>query len=1247
MKKWVFRTLIVFSSLLLTTGIVLGVGLSYGNKENINKLPNYQEIKNNKVIFDNQEFDSINDAYDYARMKTNMVSYQLSNKNLYSLNVDNQIKLFDSMLELNDFVNNKIKIIENCETNIIQHNLDPIDNSIYINDLYKYNIDISNNQKYSNNLINIYKKNGGGYVIVQDDVNEAIIKAKESYLEIHKAFYFNGIYFKSKQDLEIYIRNVYVKKFTNDFKDDVNNKKYKKIYYFDEQGKIFVSQPIDFSRDIDNVLIEIARFLNTNNHQYLRIYDSNTNQPQFLKFDRFQNSIIGNIGELISINNLPILKKLNNDNKSLYIVDANINEEFELYGPYFLNTDKTIDKITDPNGWNISNDSPYEVVRSQVITLLSSFLDLFLTRTDYNQSFSKSHDSLFYLSELSNEVYDAEQNLLNALSKIKTSNDSNLLNDLYQMFNSLQNTKSYCTLYAIPTIYNYLKDQLIINQADPLTVILFKTYFDVLCDNIQAIFEGIFGDLLNEFNNDNGKRFNFAQFFGINVYGFDGSNIGSILNGSNLLKYYKPLIAGCYVFMKAIANSQNMLIPNYDAKDDNYLYNLLEEGKNLDQNNANKIKEIFVRKGTCNQLNAIYQTFSNWSNIIDENLFNWLDNYKTNLDNNIDNKLTTLYSIINEYKTINKPIPSQVYDEFYKMQQVLNVKQEYQLNNQRKVNSFLTFFNKSFISKQTSNLEFKLNGITEANSFIKKQTNSWTGEEGVFSKYKSSSDYETLINNLNISISNSSYQEIVQQTTIINQINITKNKDLMEKIEIGEKIVNEFSNIATSIIGIINDVKNEKFKEVNDQIIAAGVMSICASIANITSNLTPPPINVIAKAASFVFSFVSSAIGEAEVQIYEYIVDENTKYYWDGGLVMKRFWGLWNDTIRDISNLKMQSPIQIIRSQNSDNLYFNDKEYEVEDDGIAKKDAIEFILNTMNEDDEIYNMISSKFSWVYSLESNVNNVSDQNAFEKIYSTNLDEMTLAKYAGQNNVIEIGEELFLDGYSFANQTDLEENLNKNILEVIKPFYIAKIPDLDINNTPLNNQTAYHIPYPYFEPSNSDEKQLVCAKNISIDAKLSIDPNSKNQIETYQDQEYIIYNANSVNNSMPSTYAEATINDIFNNIKQRFIKTFDIESKRVLKTNLLESGNEYFDDIETNLQKLNIYYVEIEPGVKKYFINKIDAERYIFKITTNDNIKLDLISKNIYEYKSNKEIIYFESLQQFNKWFIANTIVLNGGN
>ena len=150
--------------------------------------------------------------------------------------------------------------------------------------------------------------------------------------------------------------------------------------------------------------------------------------------------------------------------------------------------------------------------------------------------------------------------------------------------------------------------------------------------------------------------------------------------------------------------------------------------------------------------------------------------------------------------------------------------------------------------------------------------------------------------------------------------------------------------------------------------------------------------------------------------------------------------------------------------------------------------------------------------------------------------------------------------------------------------------------------------------------------------------------NNIPVKQNQNYITYNSNKSDDNA-STYS-MSINEIYNYITNRFLDSFNVESKTVLKSNLYNSNVTNFDDFNTSVYNLNIYLVELTPGVKKYFINRNDAIEYILKTTTNDgSVLLNMYNKDILTYvDSNGEKLYFNNQDQFNKWFVNSLSKIN---
>lgn len=1276
-NKIILSTLIGLSSAIITTGVVLGgVWASRSNYSN-----GFIEFDNNSpVMFDNQQFVNTSDAYEYALSLVNSEQFSTYNQKLYSLTANNETHVFNSALDLNNWISSKITTISNAASNDMYHNLNE-DKSIPINEIHKYNINTSTNTTFSDNITTIYKCANGSYLA---GGQEALENAKKSYLKIHKGYYFNGIYFKTRQDLEIYLTNIYGEQISqgicassNDI-DVGNSSNYKKIEIKDTSGNVIATSDAIYMNDENNTKNEVSNFLYSNAYKYLKVSGSTSLVDTYLKFNKYTNEIEGNLGENISMSDLPVLKKVSTDNKSLYVIDANVNEKYNLYGPYFLKTDGNVTNITNPDLWEVSDDNPEEIIRSQAISILAGLFDLLMIdpniknqfSMDSNGNMSRKWDGespLFYISSLSKTngdsnltLYNKEQKMLDAIQHVYTTDSSqNLYSDFYSMYNNLINTKNYSTIYAIPTIYNFLIDKLINYNADVSTVIVVKEYFDELCNTIQEILESIFGDLLLSY--DGMKKFNFAEYFQINQYGNDGSNINGILNGYDLIKNYKGLIAGCYVLTKAIGNSQNTLQIDYDVASDDYLFELLADGNNSNQVTANKIKAKWSSPSnnqtysTIYQLQAIYDTFSNWGT----NVSDLLNASLTSVDtDDLDAKFTNIEDAISNYKANNNSMDLTSIEQFQNLQTILNVDNSLILNNNLKAKTTYAkiFIENSYIEKINLNLDFKLKSVNEVKSFLNGSGNSvFDSSQGIFKNQFKLGMKETVKSNLQTALSVSSEQKIIETSNVMTEVSEIDDSDLMDKFKVGEKVLGSIGGIINSIVEIIQDVNNPYFEDVKDQIIAAGVMNICSSVCDIVANFVPPPVNVVIQSAGFVFSFISSAIGSAEQVVYEYKVNDsdNTKYYWDGGLVMNRFWGLLKDTQRDISDLKMQSPIELITNSNNDIIYFNKNTYNDDNDDIVRKKVIKYIIdNNLIKSNE-----NAKYSWVYSTEPNVNKLNSTNSFDSI-SKLADNII----SNGSNLVGVGNELFINGYKFTDFNDFKDNMKSKILDMIQPVYIAKVPELDENGYPLDTQTPFHMPFPFYEPFSNANENLVCGYNDNTNefifanamqwradsqngTQTKVGSVQNNAIIVSQNQNYITYNSNMDTDSTASTY-NLSLNEIYNYITNRFMNTFDVESKTVLKSNLYTSSNTLFDSFNTSIYYLDIYLVEIIPGVKKYFINRNDAVEYILKTTTNDgSVLLNIQNKDILTYtNSNGEKLYFNNQDQFNKWFVNNLVKVN---
>ncbi len=1140
-KKHLMKIIIILLSSVLAISSVSAITVNLIKKNDTKE----KQIKGSKFIFDGIEFNSMNEALEYAK---NLIKYEKidnSSKKLWSISFKNNSYLFNNPTELNAFLNSQIKILPTV-TDVKNHKLNPSDNSLYNSNLYYYNIDTSNNRIIEPELMCIYESSSDTYKYASfnDDNSNEIVKqqAKDSFLEIHRSYYFNGIYFKSKQDLEIYLKKHYIKEAIGNIDDTTY---YKKI--ISPKNIEIKSNPINFESLINSninddeyqkINLEIGNFLKTNSYEYIKIGNKD---PHFIKI--IDNSLNYEDVQDVKIEELPIIQLKSNKNKSLFIVDASYDEQYNFIGPYFLETDGLIENITNKSLWKVSNDNPEEIIQSEAISMFSSFLDLFLLPPGMNwttRNYGLSYNNGYYLKDENvlfnivnyddtGKLKDLEYKMYLELMKVKYDDSNTIYDKFIKTIRTLVNTKNFNSFYAIPILYAFLIESIVNCYAPLETYIAVKDYFIEICNLYDSILYKLFGkDILTKYDalySENElmeqEIFSFSKFFGINEFGFDFNSLSTLLSGNKFIRDYKQLFVASYVFLQAILNSQNNFKLNYDVRSDNTILQIVAEGINEDQNNVNKIKEKFNWNinGTSvyDKLEHIYNSVNKMSEIIENEIKDNVLNMKMEFS---DKSFDEIKTLLDKYEVDHASMEFE--QLFNNLQNILNPTKIYRNDNYNDLSKkiIISNFKTKFTTKYKSSLKlcYEMKSSLDNNQF--------------YDSFKS-------LNNLSLSDKNLLINELKEQFKYEIEIQeefetsyefLTQTKTIHEMVQQDDSIKNKIANIesnlnkmisalktgisiATSINQIILDANNDFYPEdVKAELIAKTVLNMLSTICDFTGNLVPSPFGTIIKSIGAVFSFVSGILGEAKQQIYEFIIRGNdgseTKYYWDGGLVMSRLFGLVSETKRDINDLKILSPIKITNPRITDVVYFDRKKYnEIDASTSIKKDAI---IKIFNDGIKGYN-----FSKVYSLNGNLNNEYEQSndllSFEKIYDSDLsNKNTLSQYVitqvvdsiktGKNFqfVSEINGELFFNGYKFNSLEEFEATLESRILNEIKATYVCQMPLLDENNVPLDtrHQQTFRLPYPYFEPSNNDENQIIWSN-----------PNEINERE----RRYIISNGN----------------------------------------------------------------------------------------------------------------------------------------
>ena len=211
---------------------------------------------------------------------------------------------------LREAVANEIKKISGTTSlqNIVSDDI----NGISYNDLSK--IQFNSNSK---NKTTIYRG-------LNNSLYESEDLAKKSYFTIHDAYYFNGMYFKNKEELQLYLSSEYygqngegfiaknnaeisISSSNNNFSSSINKN------YLIDQGS---------SNESINAKIEFANFIKTNSNQYLEITTSTDGTKYYLSTSDI-NPL--NIKDLMT--DVDYTKASNTNGKSSYVIDLSKDDE--------------------------------------------------------------------------------------------------------------------------------------------------------------------------------------------------------------------------------------------------------------------------------------------------------------------------------------------------------------------------------------------------------------------------------------------------------------------------------------------------------------------------------------------------------------------------------------------------------------------------------------------------------------------------------------------------------------------------------------------------------------------------------------------------------------------------------------------------------------------------------------------------------------------------------------------------------
>ncbi len=1188
-------------------------------------LSTYFEAKRSSLIntyysFDGKQFRTFNELSRAMQNEYLSDKFNVANRNKWSIKDGDSILYFNDPRLLRDHVGNKITSYNSYSSYDITN--DFIEGNGSINPYAFSKLHFINENDLLKNTSTVYKG-------INNSIKTSEQEAKDSYLSIHDAYYFNNMFFSNLEQLQLYLETDYFGENLDspgylDRDSALNIKSPSGNYYSNSINKdlLFSSAVNGGNDDILNAKNNLVSFIKSNSNKYLKMDD--------YSYPINMSDINSNN---INFSNPDYTRIYSNNGLNSYIVDLNKDDKNSLFGPYFVSSTKNLELMYDTKNWKkISKDDPL-VLEEKDLNSISSFISMFFVPD--NNDFEDYPIDIHYLNDYLNDCFKSLRNF-----------NYNFYSEFLSMYKTLSSGKKFNIFNSIIISYKWLINNLIYYKAPESLILKVKNTFNKIAKFIDFINNFIFSDAI--LTAKNGEKLSFEKILGFND---NNHNLNTTLNYYvdqisenwpqyivclnviNFAKINQMCNGGALKFdystFEEIINRTNSYEKNVfvysNSSEYERLFNLfssvapdefekkmksLISSDNCDKYNelikslsisftmsadliSNPIKSLYENKTYDINLSLIYAT--GWAICDDDNIYKGFD-------------LELAYWINKTNDEARKHLED-IENENYKTNEMI---------------SFKNFCLLKFISS------IKINSL-----------NLLTAESKKFRSYIISAikdfknnliDNQDLENILNESIKTVSINDYMTHYQIFNDSKIT-----MKELSNSNFAYNDFISNLLNYEEVLN---NSKFlMKLNSE-----KMSIFTDILDIAKDITDDEnfekliekILPTFKMASAFFAYINIALDVLDIilgalvpktEYFSYVFEnDSARYIWNGGKKTTMFWGLLTlgggSTIEDI---KLNKPIKIIDGNSQEQYYFNGKKYNLLED--LKKEQLKQIING-----EYLPTQNIKVLYSFIDKNKYPELFDSNLFASLGSIEDILCSPEEIAGnpksliQYVYMEIFREQNLpseswifhdENFVYGNGItikpgDSNELAISQIIKNIKATKIAQIPILE-NNKPRDFKTIqeYNEANKYELPQISWDHNGIHI-NKSNKQYIIIDPNVKNEI---------ISTENSINL-----------------VRNEFYKQFNVYSKNVLTQDIVNNNN--FDNLETNIMNYKIYKATLSNGYTLFFLSESDAMNWLLS-----NMEFTVYDYNqtieIYNYKE----IVFNSKEEFENYIIENMEVKNG--
>ena len=1217
LKNKKLRSIIGISGFLAVSAIcVTSVSLS-------STLKNNNAVLSTNYLMGDHTFNSYLDLENYIQQSCLIGTADIETRNKWSITKNGQMVYYTDPALLREAVASEIQKISG--TTSLQNIVSDDVNGISFNDLSRI--------QFNNNIdkTTIYRG-------LNNSLFESEDLAKKSYFAVHDAYYFNGMYFKNKEELQLYLSSEYYGQNGEGFKTKNNAEISILSSNNNHSSSINKNHLIDqgTSNESINAKIEFANFIKTNSNQYLEITMPADGTKYYLSASDINPLNIKNL-----MSDVDYTKVSSTSGKSSYLIDLSKEDANTLFGPYFTVATDDIQNITNTKSWRKVSNDDWLVAQEKDAQQIANFLGIILVE---EEAATESEENALPIIN----IKSINKDLKTYFNNLKEFN-ATLYQDYLNFMNTIQQGKSYNTFYAIILSYSWIIDSLINygakNNLIEETRVIFNKIAQEIDKNIAKLIpaellyssqkghekEKISFEKILDFKS-NTKDFNadikyytdqiryFSEFINaINIINLANTN-ATMANGllpydftilNNFIKNQRTTTNGSYSLNAQYDKQYEKLWLMFSSTTTNDFWYQWKDGRNIETATALDAEDLSLAADlTINTsfFNSAYKLLFEQAKAHLKNNPNSTE-YNNSIFENFKSIINKDNSFGNMFKNLINNIDYISFQDFMLFNLIYNI--SLQLTNYKHELTRIDFQNSNLhdVLIQLLNRIIMENRNNENNS-LKIVCQALTNLKPVnwLDKYFSSINQDQeKINQLisEIKKGNNNYESSsISRSNAIKDVysNVNKFFNNLDKILNNNTILNSLKD------GTLNDLIN-KFK------------SLSKSITKFLPYLD----------VSFAVLDLLQGAFNPKTNYYSYIYtsnDSSISYIWNGGQKTTMFWGLLTLKEDGIDKMKLIQPQKITSAYVKDQYYYDGKLYESLDTlkYIQAKDIINGLyVPVSNNIRKVFSYqpiatntpFSSRPSDVFDILGDYRDINNSeketlvnSIYKKIESDISNNTSQSKY-------------FVNNLTFANGNVISSNDTysiqkaiETVISDIKPIKIVQLPNI------VDGKPDYQ---------NAEENEYVIPFNSWSQAK-NVEYNNT-------DNKYIIYDPNI--SSLTST-TELTNDEIINHLFLQFSSMFQVESKEVLTKDL--NFARYYEDLK-DAREVELYLVgdSSQPGSYKVFDSYNQALNYL--LTKYDFSVYSTVSTvSQYQLPGHDEIFYSKS--ELINWAIEKGEITKGG-